>query len=158
MLVAVICFAAASAQQSPKILYVIDGKTVENFDGSQLRGKTIVNYTIDPEHNIHAIITSDYDTKGRTIGNVRVITTHEKVESGAGKAATSTSEFIHVGSSEEALFVLNGKAVPYSSIKEIPSSKIASMNVIKDKKNPDYIKYSKDAKQTPKCVITITTK
>ncbi len=158
LLMAAFVFATASAQQSVKATYVIDGKKVENFDGSQLKGKTIVNYTIDPEYNIHAIFTSEYDTKGREIAKVRVLTTQESVEAGDGKTVTSTSEVIHVSPNEDALFVLNGKTVPYASFKELPSAKIASLNVIKDKKNPDYIKYSKDAKQAPKCIVVITTK
>lgn len=157
LLMAAFVFATASAQQSVKATYVIDGKKVENFDGSQLKGKTIVNYTIDPEYNIHAIFTSEYDTKGREIAKVKVITTQESMEAGDG-TVTSTSEVIHVSPNEEALFVLNGKTVPYASFKELPSAKIASLNVIKDKKNPDYIKYSKDAKQAPKCIVVITTK
>lgn len=158
MLMAAFVFAAASAQQPVKATYVIDGKKVENFDGSQLKGKTIVNYTIDPEHNIHVIITSAYDTKGREIAKVQVISTQERVEAGEGKAVTSTSEVIHVGSSEGALFVLDGKTVPYASIKGLPSAKVASIKVIKDKQDSDYIKYSKDAKQAPKCIVVITTK
>lgn len=158
MLMAAFVFAAASAQQTSKATYVIDGKKVENFDGSQLKGKTIVNYTIDPEQNIHAIFTSAYDTKGREIAKVRVLTTQERVEAGEGQAVTSTSEVIHVGSDESVLFVLDGKIVPSASIKELPSAKIASMNVIKDKQNPDYIKYAKGAQQAPKCIVVITTK
>lgn len=59
LLFAVFFVANVFAQNSKNILYVIDGKHVENFDGSQLKGKTIVNYTIDPKHNTHIIITSD---------------------------------------------------------------------------------------------------
>ena len=47
LLVALLNFATMSAQEVKKTIYVIDGKKVENFDGSQLKGKTIVNYTID---------------------------------------------------------------------------------------------------------------
>lgn len=158
MLMAAFVFAAASAQQPVKATYVIDGKKVENFDGSQPRGKTIVNYTIEPEHNIHVIITSAYGTKGQEIAKVQVTSTQERVEAGEGKAATSTSEGIHVGSSEVTLFVLDGKTVPYASIKGLPSPKVASMKVIKDKQDSDYIKYSKDAKQAHKCIVVITTK
>ena len=73
LLVAILAAATMSAQETKKTLYVIDGKAVENFDGSQLQGKTIVNYTIDSEHNIHSILTSAFDTKGRTIGKVKIL-------------------------------------------------------------------------------------
>jgi len=46
-----------------KIVYEIDGQTVENFDGSQLAGKTITNYIIkelpSAETTIHKITTTD---------------------------------------------------------------------------------------------------
>ena len=158
LLVALLNFATMSAQEVKKTIYVIDGKKVENFDGSQLKGKTIVNYTIDSEHNIHAIFTSDYNTNGRKIGNVKIISNSIKEEVKESEPGKSTSESIHVDSTDEVVFVLNGNVVPYSSVKEVPSSKIVSMNVIKNKKDPDYIKYAKNAKLPPKCIIVVTTK
>lgn len=117
-----------------------------------------VNYTIDSEHNIHAIFTSDYNTNGRKIGNVKIISNSIKEEVKESEPGKSTSESIHVDSKDEVVFVLNGNVVPYSSVKEVPSSKIVSMNVIKNKKDPDYIKYAKNAKLPPKCIILVTTK
>lgn len=63
LLVAVLSVATMSARKIKKAVYVIDGHQVENFDGSQLNGKTIVKYSIEPVSNIHVIITSDYKTK-----------------------------------------------------------------------------------------------
>ena len=60
LLVALLNFATMSAQEVKKTIYVIDGKKVENFDGSQLKGKTIVNYTIDSEHNNNNIVSPLY--------------------------------------------------------------------------------------------------
>ena len=127
LLVALLNFATMSAQEVKKTIYVIDGKKVENFDGSQLKGKTIVNYTIDSEHNIHAIFTSDYKTNGRKIGNVKIISNSIKEEVKEREPGKSTSESIHVDSKDEVVFVLNGNVVPYSSVKEVPSSIIVSM-------------------------------
>ena len=98
LLVALLNFATMSAQEVKKTIYVIDGKKVENFDGSQLKGKTIVNYTIDSEHNIHAIFTSDYNTNGRKIGNVKIISNSIKEEVKESEPGKSTSESIHVDS------------------------------------------------------------
>lgn len=66
------------------------------------------------------------------------------------------------------VYVVNGKIVPYSEIKDMPSSKIVSIAVIKNKQDPEflklseYLKYAKDAikygKLDPKCIIKITTK
>lgn len=61
-------------------------------------------------------------------------------------------------SGDEAIFVLNGKVIPHSKVKEIASSNIVSMEVIKDSNNPDYIKYAKAVKRNPKCIIKITTR
>lgn len=164
LLVAVLAVATMSAQGTKKALYVIDGNVVENFDGSQLQGKTIVSYTIEPECNIHTIITSAFDTKGRKISNVKSVAT-SKVESVRkveelkdAKICNVSSESVHIDSGKEAVFVMNGKIVTYSEIKDIPSSNIVSINVIKNKKDADYIKYAKAAKQEPKCVVKVTTK
>lgn len=63
---------------------------------------------------------------------------------------------------------MNGKIVPYTEIKNMPSSKIVSISVVKNKQDPEfmklseYLKYAKDAnkygKLDPKCIIKITTK
>jgi len=157
LLVAVLSVATMSAQETRKATYVIDGKVVADFDGSQLKGATIVSYTIEPETNIHAIFTSKYDTGGQKIGGVKILTSTED-----GKEVTSgetTSESIKIKSTEEVVYVLDGKVVPFSDIKDMPSSKIASMEVIKDKENLKYIKYANEAKVfNPKAIIKITTK
>lgn len=162
LLVAILAATTMSAQETKKTLYVIDGKAVENFDGSQLQGKTIVNYTIDSEHNIHSIFTSAFDTKGRTIGKVKILSISKAEDGKEAKVHNLSSESLHIDSNEDVVFVMNGKIVPYSEIKEIPSSKIASMTVIKNKKDADYIKYANDVikytKADPKCIIKITTK
>ena len=47
-----------------KVVYEIDGQTVDNFDGSQLAGKTIKDYIIKQQPSaqttIHRITTTDY--------------------------------------------------------------------------------------------------
>ena len=67
LLVAVLSVATMSARKIKKAVYVIDGHQVENFDGSQLNGKTIVKYSIEPVRNIHVIVTSDYKIKGKIV-------------------------------------------------------------------------------------------
>ena len=51
LLVAALSVAFVHAQETKKTIYVIDGKQVENFDGSQLVGKTIINYSINSNDN-----------------------------------------------------------------------------------------------------------
>lgn len=179
LLVAVLSVAAMYAQNSDKTRYVIDGKQVENFDGSQLNGKTIVNYTIDPKHNIHIIITSDMvgvDADVKVLSSSRTFMadslTQPYVEAYAKAVNVSDSAKVETeviqNKENEIVYVVNGKIVPYSEIKNMPSSKIVSIAVVKNKQNPEfqkvseYLKYAKDdikyGKLDPKCIIKIVTK
>ena len=154
LLVAVLSVATMSAQKIKKAVYVIDGHQVENFDGTQLNGKTIVNYSIEPVSNIHFIVTSDYKIKGRTISDVKTFTTVTKVDS----ITVNTTQSTGVDKKEDVLCVINGKIVPYSEMKKTPSSKIDSVTIIKDKGTATYVKYAKEAGREPKCIIKVVTK
>ena len=160
LLIAVTSFASIHAQETRKAIYVIDGKQVENFDGSQLKGKTIVNYSIDPEHNLHSIITSDM-TGGKEVKSVKILSTTKVDRSDAPVTSGVTTEVIRA-ESDEIIYVLDGKNVPYSEIQSMSSSKIESMTVIKAKDNPTFKKFAdecmKTHKKVPTCVIIITTK
>ena len=160
LLFAVLSVASTHAQETRKAIYVIDGKQVENFDGSQLKGKTIVNYSIDSEHNLHSIITSDM-TGGKEVKSVKILSTTKVDRSDAPVTSGVTTEVIRA-ESDEIIYVLDGKNVPYSEIHSMSSSKIESMTVIKDKDNPTFKKfadeYMKTHKKVPTCVIIITTK
>lgn len=160
LLVVVISVASIHAQETRKAIYVIDGKQIENFDGSQLKGKTIVNYSIDPEHNLHSIITSDM-TGGKEVKSVKVLSTTKVDRSNASVTSGVTTDVIRA-ESDEIIYVLDGKIVPSSEIQSMSSSKIESMTVVKDKDNPTFKKltdeYTKTNKKIPRCVILITTK
>ena len=52
-----IASSALWAQTNNKAIYVIDGKRIENFDGSQLVNHRITGYTIDAKTNTHVITT-----------------------------------------------------------------------------------------------------
>ena len=161
LLVAVLSVATIGAQETKKAVYVIDGKHVKNFDGSQLEGKTIISWTITPEHNLHSIITSDM-TSGKDVKSVKILTTEKVVQSDEPVTPGVTTSDIIRADAGEIVYVLDGKIVPYSKIQSIPSSKIDSMKVVKDKENPDFQKFAKEYKTTaniePKCVIFINTK
>ncbi len=160
LLVAVLSVATMAAQETRKTIYVIDGKQVENFDGSQLVGKTVINYYIDSEHNLHSIITSEL-TGREDVKSVKVLST-SKVLKTDNPVNTSISTDIIRAEADEIVYVLDGKIVPSSEIQSMPSSKIDSMTVIKDKDNPTFQKISEEYKKTyktvPKCVIIIATK
>lgn len=176
LLVAVLSVAAMRAQNS---VYVIDGKRVENFDGSQLKGKTIVNYTIDPKHNTHIIITSDMagaNADVKVLSSSRTLTADslsqpsvvDKAKTINAPDSAKVKTDIILSKENQIVYVVNGKIIPYSEIKNMPSSKIVSIAVVKNKQDPEfqklseYLKYAKDAikygKFDPKCIIKITTK
>lgn len=160
LLVAVLCVATMDAQKMRKAIYVIDGKQVENFDGSQLVGKMIINYSIDAEHNLHSIITSDL-TGRKDVKNVKVLSTSKVIKSDES-VNTGVSTDVIRAEADEIVYVLDGKIVPYSEIQSLSSSKIDSMTAIRDKDNPTFQKiseeYKKKSKTPIKCVIMITTK
>ena len=52
-----IASSALWGQTNNKAIYVIDGKRIENFDGSQLVNHRITGYTIDAKTNTHVITT-----------------------------------------------------------------------------------------------------
>lgn len=70
-------------------IYMIDGKQVEDFDGSQLEGKTVKHYDLKKipgsERTIHNIFTTDDWVKiegVKTKTNVRVMTDEEALTAG----------------------------------------------------------------------------
>ena len=160
LLVAVFTVATMGAQETRKAIYVIDGLQVENFDGSQLVGKTIINYSIDSEHNLHSIITSEL-TGREDVKSVKVLSTSKVIKSGESVNTGVTTDVIRA-EADEIIYVLDGEIVPYSEIQSMSSSKIDSITVIKDKGNPTFKKFADEYKKTYKtnltCVILITTK
>jgi len=160
LLVAVITVATMGAQETKKAIYVIDGKQVENFDGSQLVGKTIINYSIDPEHNLHSIITSEL-TGRKDVKSVKVLSTSKETKSDESVNTGVSADIIHV-KADEIAFVLDDKIVPYTEIQPLSSSNIESVTVIKNTKDKNFQKiseeYMKIYKTVPKQIILITTK
>lgn len=162
-LAALFAVASLQAQEVKSGHYIIDGKVVKEFDGSQLIGKTITSYTTNQVLNIHIIFTSEYqgDAEARK----------EEVKAALAKVTPERGHVvvIHDGDakpkadqSEQKIYVINGKVVPYSELKELSSYKIVSMTVVKNKQHPDYVKYARDAVKyggvDPEALIIITTK
>lgn len=85
-------FSAGSFAQSD--IYVIDGKKVENYDGSQLVNRRIVSYKITAE-------------KGK--GRVHTITTKDAAESGQSNTKTVISSYTIDGNGNtKPLLIING--------------------------------------------------
>ena len=86
----------ALTEASTADIYMIDGKQVKNFDGSQLEGKTVKHYDLKkvPEtgQTIHNIFTTDDWVKiegVKTKSNVRVMTEEEALAEGIPLKADS---------------------------------------------------------------------
>lgn len=162
LLFAVLSVANMCAQNSQKVLYVIDGKHIENFDGSQLKDKTIISYVISHPgriYDIHDIRTTEY-SKGAVNDSVKTIVTDSfsqpYVEAYA-KASDASTKTVQV-TEKEIIYVVDTKIVSQSEIEKMSPSQIDSMTIIKDKTNSDYIKYSKEAGSEPTGIIIIKTK
>lgn len=144
-----------SAQQN---LYVIDNETIESFDGSQLKGKTIKDYKITTTGS------------GRRAVTVHAITTVPSLLSLSGRPDTlklrdlsfqPDSSFLSASgvrvvsnTSKKIVYVIDGeKCEDMSSFHSISPGDIASITVLKDG-SAQQLKYGgKDAS-----VILVTTK
>ncbi|MBR0182053.1 MAG: hypothetical protein IJQ05_02090 [Bacteroidaceae bacterium] len=160
LFVAILAVATMSAQETKKAIYVIDGKQIENFDGTQLVGKTIVNYSIDHAHNLHSIITSEL-TGRKEVKSVKVLSASREVKSCDADNTGVSADIFHV-KADEIAFVLDGKIVSYTEIKPLSSSNIESVTVIKNAQDKNFQKFSKEYmkiyKTVPKRIILITSK
>lgn len=162
LLFAVLSVANMCAQNSQKVLYVIDGKHIENFDGSQLKGKTIISYVISHPgriYDIHDIRTTEY-SKEAVNDSVKTIVTDSFSQPYVEAYAKASGASIKTVQAEakETLYVVDGKIVPQSEIQKLSPSQIDSIKVIKDKKDHDYIKYAKEAGNEPTNIMIFKTK
>lgn len=132
--------------QELKATYVIDGQKVENFNGSQLKGKTITSYTVSD--NVHVIFTTDYNEQTPT--DVKVITTTKPVGGATGDTIRLRGVDGH-----EIVYVIDGKVTSPEEFKSMSTSNIESISIIKSKDDPDFQKY---AKANSEAVIMMSTK
>ena len=109
-------------------VYVIDKIRVENFDGSQLKDKTILNYTITLNEGIRT----------------HNITTLQ----GNKKPAVSDHK-------RKVIYVVNGKVVTEKELIAIKPDNIKEMKVIKNPDSPEARKYNSGSSAS---VIIVTTK
>lgn len=132
---AVCLILSASAQRND---YYIDGKPVENFDGSQLVGKTIKHYEITrlKSVNIHTILTSDdwMKLEGRpastsSSANGVTVQTRTKVSEATDSVAT-TSTTPRIETYRNPLIILDGEIFA-GKVNEIKPTDIKSINVYK---------------------------
>ena len=116
----------ASAQEN---FYVIDGKHVENFDGSQLVGKTVKHYELKRlEHStIHNIFTTDDWVKiegTSSASTVRVLSAEEAAAKGVPLTAGSMK-----ASMRNPLIIVDGQEFTGNIYSVIGTDNIKSMDV-----------------------------
>ena len=145
-IIAVLLSVISLSAQEVKATYIIDGKKVENFNGSQLAGKTITSYTVNDD--VHVVFTTEFNEQTPT--NVKVFTT-TKPE----KGTTDETITVHGVDGHEIVYVIDGKVKSKEEFMSTQSSDIESMSIIKLKDDPDFKKY---AKTNTEAVIMISTK
>ena len=116
----------ASAQENH---YFIDGKRIENFDGSQLVGKTVKHYDLKRlEHVIiHNIFTTDDWVKiegTNSATTVRVLSAEEAAAQGIPLATGSMK-----ASMRNPLIIVDGQEFTGNIYSDIGTDNIKSMNV-----------------------------
>ena len=123
-----------SAQQTT---FIIDNKTVEDFDGSQLKDKTIKDYTITTRGS------------GRNAVTVHTITTARSPFSVAQVEENSVSQTFQ----KKAIYVIDGEVSKNESVlKSLSPEEIASISVLKEN-SPEAKEYGENV-----TVILIQTK
>lgn len=116
-------------------IYVIDNVTVENFDGSQLKGKTISDYQItttgkgNKAVTVHAITTVKRTMRSQVIvnDNGQVIMKTDTLLNRFGGASLKSETVV-----PNFVYIVDGKVVEESEVKNLPTKQIQSITVIKD--------------------------
>ena len=130
--VLMLCSVCLWGQQT---IYVIDNVTVENFDGSQLKGKTIGDYQItttgkgNKAVTVHAITTVKRTMRSQIIvnDNGQVIMKTDTLLNRFGGASLKSETVV-----PNFVYVVDGKVVEESEVKNLPAKQIQSVTVVKD--------------------------
>jgi len=130
--VLLLCSVCLWGQQT---IYVIDNVTVENFDGSQLKGKTIGDYQItttgkgNKAVTVHAITTVKRTMRSQIIvnDNGQVIMKTDTLLNRFGGASLKSETVV-----PNFVYVIDGKVVEESEVKNLPTNQIQSVTVVKD--------------------------
>ena len=130
--VLMLCSVCLWGQQT---IYVIDNVIVENFDGSQLKGKTIGDYQItttgkgNKAITVHAITTVKRTMRSQVIvnDNGQVIMKTDTLLNRFGGASLKSETVV-----PNFVYVIDGKVVEESEVKKLPTNQIQSVTVVKD--------------------------
>lgn len=166
LLIAVITVASASAQKKTAApQYIINGQRVEHFDGSQLRGKIVSSYVVDSEKNTHTITTVD-GLRHRMAPDslmARRRLMRDSLRNGyhvRGNVSVKGRPSANIRTAgNDMLYVVDGKVVPRTSFYSMSPSSIDSIDVIKNRDDERFKKYTSMAPdKTYKGVIEIKTR
>ena len=132
IIVLMLCSVCLWGQQT---IYVIDNVTVEHFDGSQLKGKTIGDYQItttgkgNKAVTVHAITTVKRTMRSQIIvnDNGQVIMKTDTLLNRFGGASLKSETVV-----PNFVYIVDGKVVEESEVKNLPTKQIQSITVIKD--------------------------
>jgi hypothetical protein len=132
IIVLMLCSVCLWGQQT---IYVIDNVTVDNFDGSQLKGKTIGDYQItttgkgNKAVTVHAITTVKRTMRSQIIvnDNGQVIMKTDTLLNRFGGASLKSETVV-----PNFVYVIDGKVVEESEVKNLPTKQIQSVTVVKD--------------------------
>ena len=145
IIAALLSVTSLSAQEG-KATYIIDGQKVENFNGSQLAGKTITSYTVND--NVHVVFTTDFNEQTPT--GVKVISSAT-----FDKGPVDDTIKLRGVEGREIIYVIDGKITSSEKFMSTSTSNIESISIIKSKDDPDFVKY---ANTNTEAVIIIITK
>ena len=115
-------------------IYVIDNVTVDNFDGSQLKGKTIGDYQItttgkgNKAVTVHAITTVKRTMRSHVIvnDNGKIIMKADSLMAQFGVTSFGSDPI------QNTVYIVDGKVVEESDVKNLPTKQIQSVTVLKD--------------------------
>ena len=151
LLLSICLLAGAVAAKAQQTLYVIDNATVEHFDGSQLKGKTITDYQISTTGKgnkavtVHAISTapSIKAVYGIPRGEFKEFSFPEDLGKGLRFNADSlslsgTSVFLRGTSDEKVLYIIDGeKSEDASVLRSLAPDRIRSISVLKGRESQE---------------------
>ena len=122
-------FMASSSAQTSKTTekYIIDGREITNFDGSQLKDKVILDYKIEPgtECFVHRITTADGVKKSNKVVDITRIEIPNQADEGANKGKCKI-----VIKKDKLLYIVDG-VEKKSGLESIDPTNIASVTVFK---------------------------
>lgn len=162
------CALALSASTAPSQadtlnIYLLDGKKVENFDGSQLIGKTISDYKTmiaTSSNNGVATVTKVHNicTNGKKAKNITMATSTTTVDGTSVSYVKTGDSYVSysvaAGDETKVAYFIDGKRSTKEELGKYLPNRVASMTVLKPG-NKEAIRLTND-KET--CAIIVNTK